>query len=156
MMTSSNGNICRVTGLCAGNSPVTGVFPALRPVTRGFYVFFDLRLYQQLSKQWRRWWFETPSRSLWRLGNAEIQSRFELVSSSLMWKPEIVWMPCLTATISCAESYFLPIVSNPVLCYQLMNSKNRCVVAIIFIDPRLSSSVIEQNKWVNTCEKPST
>ena len=28
--------------LCAGNSPVTGEFPAQRPVTRGFDVFFDL------------------------------------------------------------------------------------------------------------------
>ena len=52
--------------LCAGNSPVTGEFPAQRPVTRSFDVFFDLRLSQQLSKQSRRWWFETPSRSLWR------------------------------------------------------------------------------------------
>ena len=30
--------------LCAGNSPVTGEFPAQRPVTRSFGVFFDLRL----------------------------------------------------------------------------------------------------------------
>ena len=30
--------------LCAGNSPVTGEFPAQRPVTRNFDVFFDLRL----------------------------------------------------------------------------------------------------------------
>ena len=28
--------------LCAGNSPVTGEFPAQRPVTRSFDVFFDL------------------------------------------------------------------------------------------------------------------
>ena len=27
---------------CAGNSPVTGEFPAQRPVTRSFDVFFDL------------------------------------------------------------------------------------------------------------------
>ena len=41
MMTSSNGNIFRVTGpLCAGNSPVTGEFPAQSPVTRSFDVFF--------------------------------------------------------------------------------------------------------------------
>ena len=39
MMTSSNGNFC------AGNSPVTGEFPAQRPVTRSFDVLFDLRLY---------------------------------------------------------------------------------------------------------------
>ena len=29
---------------CAGNSPVPGKFPAQRPVTRSFTVFFDLRL----------------------------------------------------------------------------------------------------------------
>ena len=70
---SSNGNMFRVTGFCAGNSPVntgnspvTGKFPSHRPVTRSFDVFFDLRLIKRLSKQSRRRWFETPSRSLWR------------------------------------------------------------------------------------------
>ena len=37
--------------LCAGNSPVSGEFPAQRPVTRSFDVFFDLRPNKQLSKQ---------------------------------------------------------------------------------------------------------
>ena len=50
--------------LCAGNSPVTGEFPAQRPVTRSFDGFFDLRLNKQLCKQSWGWWFETPSRSL--------------------------------------------------------------------------------------------
>ena len=60
MMTSSNGNIFRVTGhLC-------GEFPAQRPVTRSFDVFFDLRLNKSLSKQWWGWWFETLLRPLWR------------------------------------------------------------------------------------------
>ena len=44
MMTSLNGNIFRVTGLCVGNSPVTGEFPLQKPVTRSFDVFFDPRL----------------------------------------------------------------------------------------------------------------
>ena len=65
MMTSSKGNIFRVTGLCVGNSPVTGEFPSRRPVTHSFDVFFDLHLYKRLSKQSRGWWFETPSLSLW-------------------------------------------------------------------------------------------
>ena len=51
MMTSSSGNILRVVGHCAGNSPVTGGFPSQRPVTRSFDVFFDLRLNKRLSKQ---------------------------------------------------------------------------------------------------------
>ena len=42
MMTSSNGNISALLALCAGNSPVTGEFPAQRPVTRSFDIFFDL------------------------------------------------------------------------------------------------------------------
>ena len=29
--------------LCAGNSPVTGEFPAQRPVTQSFDIFFDLK-----------------------------------------------------------------------------------------------------------------
>ena len=45
--------------LCAGNSPVPGEFPAQRPVTRGFDVFFHLRLNKRLSKQSWGWWLET-------------------------------------------------------------------------------------------------
>ena len=52
--------------ICAGNSPVTGEFPAQRPVMRCFVVFFDLRLNKRLSKQSWDWWFETPPRPLWR------------------------------------------------------------------------------------------
>ena len=52
--------------ICAGNSPVTGAFPAQKSVTRNFDVFFDLRLNKWLSKQSWGWWFETPSRPLWR------------------------------------------------------------------------------------------
>ena len=50
MMTSLNGNMLRVTGLCAGISPVTGDIPSQRPVTRSFDVFFDLRLTKQLGE----------------------------------------------------------------------------------------------------------
>ena len=52
--------------ICAGNTPVTGEFPARRRVTRSFDVFFDLRLNKWLSKQSWDWWFETLSRPLWR------------------------------------------------------------------------------------------
>ena len=31
--------------ICAGNSPVSGEFPAQRPVTRSFDVFFDVRVW---------------------------------------------------------------------------------------------------------------
>ena len=52
--------------ICAGNSPVPVEFLAQRPVTRSFDVFLDLRLNKRLSKQSWGWWFETPSRPLWR------------------------------------------------------------------------------------------
>ena len=55
--------------LCVGNSSVPGEFPAQRPVTQSFYVFFDMRPNKRLSKQSRGWWFETISCSLWRHRN---------------------------------------------------------------------------------------
>ena len=59
MMTSSNGNIFRVTGhLCTQ-----------RPVTRSFDVYFDLRPNERLNKQSWGWWFETPSHPYWRHRN---------------------------------------------------------------------------------------
>ena len=69
-MTSSNGKIFRVIAPFCGEFTVTGEFPSQRPVTRSFDVFFDQRLNKQLSKQSWGWWFETPSRSLWRHSNA--------------------------------------------------------------------------------------
>ena len=65
MMTSSNENFFRIAGR-AGNSPVTGELPAQRPVAWSSDVFFDLRLNKRLSTQTWGWWYETPSRSLWR------------------------------------------------------------------------------------------
>ena len=51
MMTSSNGNIFRVTGPLCGEFTGPGEFPTQRPVTRSFDVFFDLRMNKWLSKQ---------------------------------------------------------------------------------------------------------
>ena len=55
--------------ICAGNSPVPGEFPTQRPVKQSFDVNFDLRPKKRLSKQSRGWWFEMPSRPLWRHRN---------------------------------------------------------------------------------------
>ena len=52
MMTSSNGNIFRVTGPLCGEFTGPGEFPTQRPVTRSFDIFFDLRLNKRSSKQW--------------------------------------------------------------------------------------------------------
>ena len=66
MMTSSNGNIFRVTGPLCGEFTGPGEFPTQRPVTRSFRVFFDLRLNKRLSKQPWGWWLQTQSWSSWR------------------------------------------------------------------------------------------
>ena len=79
MMTSSNGNIFRVTGPLCGEFTGPGEFPTQRPVTRSFVVFFDLRLNKRLSKQPRGWWFETPSCSLWRHRNVSRMCHFDEV-----------------------------------------------------------------------------
>ena len=75
MMTSSNGNIFRVTGPLCGEFTGPGEFPTQRPVTRSFDVFFDLRLNKRLNKQSWGWWFETPSWSLWRHCNEPCSDR---------------------------------------------------------------------------------
>ena len=85
MMTSSNGKIYRVTG----HSPAPGEFPAQRPVTRSFDVFYDLRLKKRLSKQSWGWWLEMLSRPLWRHRDVLImdvnKQVFAMLSSILTW-----------------------------------------------------------------------
>ena len=57
-MTSSNGNIFRVTGHWCGEFTGPGEIPAQRPVTRSLDVSFGLHLNKRLSKQSWGWWFE--------------------------------------------------------------------------------------------------
>ena len=72
MMTSSNGNIFRVTGFLCGEFTGPGEYSTKRPVTRSFDVFFDMRLDKRLSKQSWGWWFETQSCPLWRQCNGTL------------------------------------------------------------------------------------
>ena len=80
--------------LCEGNSPVTGEFPAQRPVARSSDVFFDLRRYKRLSKQSWGWWFETPSGSLWRHRNERYSTELgELcLHHTSMALPMLYWL----------------------------------------------------------------
>ena len=78
-MTSSNGNIFRVTGPLCGEFTGPGEFPTQRPVTRSFDVFLDLRLNKRLNKQSWGWWFETLSRPFWRHRN-ECSSRASIMA----------------------------------------------------------------------------
>ena len=76
MMTSSSGNIFRVTRLFVREIHR----PPQRSVTRSFDVFFDLHPYKRLSKQPGGWWFETLSWSLWRHCNVILNSWIKIQS----------------------------------------------------------------------------
>ena len=110
--------------ICAGNSPVSCEFPAQRPVTRSFDVFFDLRLTRRLSKQCWGWWFETPLCPLWRHRNGTwffktytMLNRRQLsvkritlgknrtgidIKTYAVWQPSLwlSWLECWFATLS--------------------------------------------------------
>ena len=58
MMTSSNGNISALLAFCVRSTKAS--VAELRCFS------FDMRLNKWLSKQSLGWWFEAPSRSLWR------------------------------------------------------------------------------------------
>ena len=89
MMTSSNGNIFRVTGPLCEEFTGPGEFPTQMPVTRSFDVLLDLRLNKRLSKQPWGWWFETPSWSLWRQRNgfwvAKVHPTLTRISVSIFY-----------------------------------------------------------------------
>ena len=107
MMTSSNGNIFRVTGPLSGEFTGPGEFPTQRPVTRSFDVFFDLRLNKQLSKQPWGWWFETPLWSLWRQCN-------------------VIWISLFSTgvkSISLRRSIFLGLIKNATV-HLMLSLKN--------------------------------
>ena len=94
--------------ISAGNSPVPGEFPAQRPVTRSFDVFFYLRLNKRLSKQSWDWWFETLPCSLWRHRNvcsvllcwgykrthillSKTNGTWFLMLNNIWWLPWVTW-----------------------------------------------------------------
>ena len=76
MMTSSNGNIFRVTGPLCGESTGHRWIPLTKASDAELLCFFYLRLIKQLSKQSRHRWFETPSLSLVIVSVLEISLNF--------------------------------------------------------------------------------
>ena len=86
MMTSSNGKCFRVTGPLCGKFIGHRWIPLKKLSERNFDVFFDLRLKKRLSKQSRRWWFETQSHSLWCHCNVWRTWHLPLGSIKLMYE----------------------------------------------------------------------
>ena len=75
----------------AGNSPVPGEFPAQRPVSRSFDVFFDLHPNKRLSKQRWGWWFETLSCPLWCHRNGTLNNT---VIDNITWQHAVRLLDC--------------------------------------------------------------
>ena len=72
MMTSSNGNIFRVTGHLCGEFTGPRWISRTKASDAELDVFFDLHPNKRLSKQRWGWWFETLSCPLWRHRNVFI------------------------------------------------------------------------------------
>ena len=81
MMTSSNGNIFRVTGHLCGEFTGPRWIPLTKAGDAELWCFFHLRPNKRLSKQWWGWWFETPSRPLWCHCNV-----YEVLSCFALWR----------------------------------------------------------------------
>ena len=112
MMTSSNGNIFRVTGLLCGE--FTGARWILRTKVSNeeLWCFFDLHLNKQLSKQSRGWWFEAPSGSLWRQCNDITATPPEEASLRLSGKKRWRCMNVMTSQITFNSIVFSKVCSG--------------------------------------------
>ena len=71
-MTSSNGNIFRITGHLYGEFTGPRWIPRTKVSDAELWCFFYLRLNKRLSKQSWGSWFETLPRPLWRHSNDQL------------------------------------------------------------------------------------
>ena len=85
MMTSSNGNIFRVTGHLCGEISGHRWIPHTKASDGSLVVFFDLRLNKRLNKQSWGWCFETLSRPLWRHSNVIIMTNVATKCWHVWW-----------------------------------------------------------------------
>ena len=76
-MTSSNGNIFRVTGPLCGEYTGHRWIPRTKTSGAELWFFYDLRLNKRLSKQSWGWWFETPSRPCCRHCNDTHHAKYK-------------------------------------------------------------------------------
>ena len=89
MMTSSSGNIFRVTDHLREEFTSPGEFPAQRPVKRSFDVFFDLRLNKRLSKQSWGWWLVAKWHPQWCQCSDFIFARYINVGTKWHFKDNV-------------------------------------------------------------------
>ena len=130
----------------------TGGFPSQRPVTRSFDVFFHLRLNKRLSKQSRRLWFETPSRSLWRHCNGCFWC--VLLFRSAIWNHP---MACARTQMSChttisircqhvrwnagQNTRCLPVAADTIICQNVVLVSTLYIVHTFWFNYRQVSNI---------------
>ena len=122
--------------ICAGNSPVTGEFPAQRPVARSFDVFFDLRPNKQLSKQWCGWWFDTPSHPLWLHCNATGSEHEKLMSWHtyfLDFSPSPLATILIWWSMVSQHSIFTAFYSALIMWWKSLEKNDLCLICSTFI-----------------------
>ena len=90
----------------AGNSPVTGEFPARKPWRRALIFSLICAWTNKWAMIWCRW-FETPSRSLWRHCNEK-----QYINHNLVRRQRIEVIYCKTGVWICVEYMF---ITSPVL-----------------------------------------
>ena len=133
--------------ICAGNSPVPGDFPAQRPVTRSFDVFFDLRLNKRLSKQsWGRW-FDRLSHPLWRHCNEQTPNRSCLRASYVV---SIVRSESITIRYSLQYSMQWQLILDRVIKISnctMLNATQRCPGAPYYHDGLISTIHHDVMSW---------
>ena len=83
MMTSSNGNIFRVTGHLCGEFTGLWWIPRTKASDAELWCFFDLRLNKRLSKQSWGWWFETLSHPLWAFRECRFAGMVNFLSRTI-------------------------------------------------------------------------
>ena len=145
MMTSSNGNIFRVTGPLCGEFTGHGESPTQRPVTRSFDVFFDLRLNKRLSKQPWGWWFETPLWSLRRHCNAVIGHVAKMIESL----KSVQMVDYLEVIISLAwnDMDILNGTRRSSVCIELLMIGSKVWMMIYFVNELNLQNIAEQRNY---------
>ena len=107
-----NGNIFRVTGHSCGEFTGHRWIPRTKTSDAELCFFYDLHLNKRLSKQWRGWWFDTPSHPLWRHCSAKVKD--ETITGhvdpmdmqhwlSYLWKlpSSLLYKPHLSRQLNC-------------------------------------------------------
>ena len=114
----------RVTGLCAGNSPVTGEFPAQRPVTRKMFPFDDVIMLSIVINHLT--WMDADLSHAWTSETQKVIRRNEFSVIFRVFRPPIV---ILIEHTRCSIN-LKPIQKISIIC-NLWENKN-CDLAIVF------------------------